>query len=290
MKYSKENLEETINNSSTRREVMESLGLHYSGGHYTTVFGIADYYKIDYSHLTHTRKFKSSKRIPDEEVFCNPCIRGIGGTGLKLRAIKLGYLENKCYGKNCNQGLIWNGEPLNLHLDHINGIKLDNRIENLRILCPNCHSQTDTFGGRNAAKVKGKTYFTRCTRCNDPLGEKNTKGLCISCTRIQNKEELPSHYHTLYLMLRGKDWRKGYSFSNPETSPDHRSYTPSSDIIRIRHLLKTLRGAGLKIKELYGDIFQEGFENILLERLPGHYETLKAIRENTELPEYKEIL
>lgn len=121
--------------------------------------------------------------------------------------------------------------------------------------------------------------------------QESYKTLCKNwAIRIQNKEELQSPWHTLYLMLRGKDWRKGYSFSNPETSPDHRSYTPSSDIIRIRYLLKTLRGAGLKIKELYGDIFQEGFENILLERLPGHYETLKAIRENTELPEYKEIL
>ena len=42
----------------------------------------------------------------------------------------------------------WQGQPLTLHLDHINGINNDNRFENLRLLCPNCHSQTETYGRR----------------------------------------------------------------------------------------------------------------------------------------------
>ena len=44
----------------------------------------------------------------------------------------------------------WNGKTLSLELDHINGINDDNRLENLRFLCPNCHSQTDTYGVRNS--------------------------------------------------------------------------------------------------------------------------------------------
>lgn len=47
----------------------------------------------------------------------------------------------------------WLGEPLSLQLDHKNGIKNDNRLENLHLLCPNCHSQTDTFAGRNKLKT-----------------------------------------------------------------------------------------------------------------------------------------
>jgi hypothetical protein len=51
----------------------------------------------------------------------------------------------------CNECEIndWNGKKLSLHLDHINGKNGDHRLENLRFLCPNCHSQTDTYTGKN---------------------------------------------------------------------------------------------------------------------------------------------
>ena len=47
---------------------------------------------------------------------------------------------------------MWLGQPLSLQLDHINGIHNDNRLENLRILCPNCHTQTETYGSKRGAK------------------------------------------------------------------------------------------------------------------------------------------
>jgi len=67
---------------------------------------------------------------------------------LKIRLLREGLLEAKCYGEGC--GLTeWRGQPISLQLDHINGDNLDHRIENLRLLCPNCHSQTETFAGKN---------------------------------------------------------------------------------------------------------------------------------------------
>lgn len=73
---------------------------------------------------------------------------------LKTRLWKEGILEQKCSTENCGLTVEWLGKPLMLHLDHVNGDRHDNRIENLRILCPNCHSQTHTFVGRKNKQVK----------------------------------------------------------------------------------------------------------------------------------------
>lgn len=69
---------------------------------------------------------------------------------LKRRLLEQGLLENTC--ALCPQGPEWNGKPLVLALDHENGISNDNRLSNLRLLCPNCHSQTETFAGRNTRR------------------------------------------------------------------------------------------------------------------------------------------
>ena len=71
---------------------------------------------------------------------------------LKARLFADGYKEVKC--ESCGIEDTWNGKDIVLELDHINGDRKDNSLENLRILCPNCHSQTKTFRGRNHKKHK----------------------------------------------------------------------------------------------------------------------------------------
>jgi len=68
-------------------------------------------------------------------------------SNLKRRLVNEGRLVEVC--ALCGVSPIWQGRPLVLHLDHINGCHKDNRLENLRLLCPNCHSQTSTYAGRN---------------------------------------------------------------------------------------------------------------------------------------------
>lgn len=71
---------------------------------------------------------------------------------IKRRLLQAGILKNRC--SEC--GLIeWNGKALVMHIDHINGVRDDHRLENLRMLCPNCHSQTETYGARNRGRRKG---------------------------------------------------------------------------------------------------------------------------------------
>lgn len=69
---------------------------------------------------------------------------------LRIRLIENGLLKNEC--AICGNKGTWLNKPLSLQLDHINGIHNDNRLENLRILCPNCHTQTETYGSKRGAK------------------------------------------------------------------------------------------------------------------------------------------
>ncbi len=65
---------------------------------------------------------------------------------LKQRLVKAGLKQNRC--EECGIDS-WSGRGLNMALHHVNGDGLDNRLENIRFLCPNCHSQTPNYGGRN---------------------------------------------------------------------------------------------------------------------------------------------
>jgi hypothetical protein len=70
----------------------------------------------------------------------------LGSAALRVRLINAGLKQREC--EMCGRSE-WNGEPIPLELDHINGDHTDNRLENLRILCPNCHAITETWCGRN---------------------------------------------------------------------------------------------------------------------------------------------
>lgn len=95
----------------------------------------------------------SEKRmLSNEEFFIKGGYRRRGKL-LKNRMLKMG-VEDVC--NICGQGNIHNELPLVIQVDHINGDSTDNRLENLQLVCPNCHSQTPTFAGRNRVKMVGR--------------------------------------------------------------------------------------------------------------------------------------
>lgn len=104
---------------------------------------------------------------------------------LKKRLLKEGFLEEKC--NECGLEKIWNGKDITLQLDHINGDSADNRLSNIRILCPNCHSQTKTFSGKNVKRI-----YNYCPECGKKI-QKNSKN-CVLCARKKfRKVERPEH-------------------------------------------------------------------------------------------------
>jgi len=116
-------------------------------------------------------------RMTDEEWF----VDGIRRNGTQTRKrLTLSGVPDECSMQSCpNPKPVWAGKPLTLQIDHINGDRWDNRIENVRILCPNCHTQTVTYGNTGARKSRnycdcGKEISRVSVRCQVCEGANRT--------------------------------------------------------------------------------------------------------------------
>jgi hypothetical protein len=151
IKYTEELLTKVVKKSHYLKEVMENLGIIVGGGNWATVRRKILMYNIDTSHFLTKGEAIALKKKPGKltakDLLVENCKHA--RSGAKSLIYREGLLPIKCL--HCNIEETWMGKKFSLILDHINGISNDNRIENLRLLCPNCNATLDTHcsGNRN---------------------------------------------------------------------------------------------------------------------------------------------
>lgn len=154
-KLSKEELQELINNSVNFVEVLAKIGLSTHSGNHRTLKKriVADNIDITKIALTRKQTFKNKttffKLIDNNKFFSKNTYRS--GNSLKKRLIRDFNIEYRCV--LCSNTGSHNNKPLSLQIDHIDGDNRNNEIKNLRFLCPNCHSQTHNYSGKNKKNI-----------------------------------------------------------------------------------------------------------------------------------------
>lgn len=155
--YTADQLTDAVRQSTSIRQVLTRLGLsNQGGGAYATVRRRIEELGLDTTHFDGRGWNRGARYRPPRpatplsELLSYPSpVTNFGR--LKSRLIRDGLLRNVC--SVCGAPPVWRDQPLVLRLDHINGIRNDNRLQNLRLVCPNCDSQLPTFAGRNRRRA-----------------------------------------------------------------------------------------------------------------------------------------
>jgi hypothetical protein len=171
-RYSEAEAREAVALSRSLTEVLRRLGMRPAGGNHATLRKYLDeIWRIPTDHFDPDavrREALAQPPRPLEAVL-------VGGStydrrNLKLRLYEAGLKERRC--ELCRQGELWRGHRMSLILDHVNGVANDNRLENLRIVCPNCAATLDTHCGKNLRLVR------QCARCGAPFRPKGAQRHC----------------------------------------------------------------------------------------------------------------
>lgn len=195
-KFSKEYYEELVKKSKNWDEIL--LTLKYKSTLFlNTIKDYFDKYNINYSHLKYPEKFSNNKKIELKDILIENSMYN-GGNSLKKRLLEELKWDYQCAhcGLSTYSNFNVKNVPIPLEVEHKNGNHTDNRIDNLCLLCPNCHALTDTYKGKNMAIAKQnkenpkqkeikpkqdlkKPFLRKCIDCNKDMVRKLTR--CINC-------------------------------------------------------------------------------------------------------------
>jgi hypothetical protein len=181
--YSQEILAHAVASSDSLAGVMKFLGKSVTGSRYNYLSRLVKQYGLDTSHFTYSkahREQESFKRKAPEDILVmisDPLAKRVEAKYLTRAMMELGVVYE------CSECGIsdWQGKPLVLDVDHVDGNRFDCRLSNLRFLCPNCHRQTPTFGRQK--RVDGSSLVCACG-----LAKQKRSKSCASCyaNRVRN--------------------------------------------------------------------------------------------------------
>lgn len=201
--FSEQALRAAIADSLCWSDVFRRLGRPLAGGNVGTVKKYVDRWQISTDHfdpIAGIRRGARSRTIPLEVAMVEQSSYPRGA--LKKRLLREGILERRCC--LCGQDEEWRGRHMSLILDHVNGVPNDHRLENLRIVCPNCAATLDTHCGRNPLRPAPRECVA-CARQFNPSYPQH-RYCSIKCAGVANgrlkagaprperrKVERPSH-------------------------------------------------------------------------------------------------
>jgi hypothetical protein len=165
-----------VRRSTGYSSILRRFGLSNKGSNWKTVKRRMDLLNLTVDDFLPKVASKPFVQLyENSEVFCKDSL--YSRTKLRKRVLRDSLLEYVC--SICGIGPIWNEQNLSLQLDHINGDSCDHRLENLRFLCPNCHSQTRTFSTRQIRVER------LCSTCGDHITRYSKSGLCRRCSHME---------------------------------------------------------------------------------------------------------
>lgn len=188
-KFTKDEMEKIVNDSVSIADVCRKCGWKPTGGNYRIIKKNLEEYNIDNSHFTGQRTNIGNKNNKNKEKKLEEYLTinsNISSHVLKNKLIKEKYKKYQCENKECGISK-WHGKQISLQLHHINGNPNDNRLENLQLLCPNCHSLTETYCGYKSNNLQKRFY---CKNCGKEI-EKTKTGYCNECyDKLISNEEI----------------------------------------------------------------------------------------------------
>ena len=178
-KKTKEEVEEAAKNSFSKAGMCRYFGWNPTGS-YKVIDRYIKIYNIDISHFTNKPLYRKSpiNKLNSEEYgkgyYCKSAT-------LLRKLFEEGKKERRC---ECCGNTMWNEKTIPLELHHIDGNHFNNDFNNLMVLCPNCHAQTDNYKGKK--NKENEEYF--CKKCGKKITKYTKTGLCLKCMHDLQKK------------------------------------------------------------------------------------------------------